>query len=80
MSEQLVAVTYFHRVTCDTAGCGTKDVTEVFHGALNQFRLVEDHERALAAQGWRVFASRGRRWYCPQHGPSAQSKAREVTR
>ena len=80
MTEHLVPVTYFHRVSCDTNGCDNEDLTEVFHRDFNQFRLAEDHEKDLAAAGWRVFASRGRRWYCPQHGPSAQSKAREVTR
>lgn len=78
MSDQIVPETYHHRIQCDFTGCDRKVMSETVSSETNQFGLQRKHEKQRAAEGWRLFVSRSRYWYCPAHGPSAGSKAREV--
>ena len=62
------------KITCDVRDCGASlEVQDA-----NQWE-AEDRAIDEAIQlGWRRFVSRGHRDYCPAHGPSKRSRAREV--
>lgn len=78
-TERIEPVIYRHVIWCATRGCGRRHQTGLADRHDNQFAIAQAHGKQMAALGWRVFTSRGRRWYCPEHGPSRGSHAYEVT-
>lgn len=61
----------FLGISCDTRGCEERLTTNPlpYWGKEQNLFMV----RADAA-GWRVYAGRGRRVYCPAHGPKSGHK------
>jgi hypothetical protein len=79
MPDFTEAVTSKHVVICEV--CKKRDETRVIEErATNRFALQREHEDDLRARGWRLFISRSRRWYCPNHGPKPGHRMHEVTR
>lgn len=74
MSQHTRTIRGRSAVICDT--CHQEDVTPEFDGI--GWRDVERQEKRLAAAGWRLYASRGRRHYCPDCHPKPGHRMRLV--
>lgn len=61
------------------ASCGTNRRGEMLH-TREAWKHRAEFEASAMQAGWRLFVGRGRRWYCPKHGPSARHRMHEVTR
>lgn len=73
MSQHVRTVTGYPIVTCDI--CGERVTGAVTNHAYDSdARLVKD----LVGMGWRVYAGRGRRHYCPDCAPARGHKMRLV--
>lgn len=75
MSEHYTAPEFIG-ISCDSTGCDERLSTAPIPGWGKELGLFM--ARADAA-GWRVYAGRGRRVYCPAHEPSPGHKMRLVT-
>lgn len=81
MSETRRSLTYDLYVRCDARGCQCQQVLRVFPAEpVVQRREEEEFLLDLAALGWTTWAgNRGRRNYCPDHGPSPKSRMWNAT-
>lgn len=59
--------------------CGATDRSELLE-ARSSWSHRDAFEARKMRAGWRLFVGRGRRWYCPDCGPSPRHQMHEVTR
>jgi hypothetical protein len=74
MSQYTETIRGRSAVTCDV--CGAKDETPEFDGY--GWREVERQAKRLAASGWRFYASRRSRHYCPDCHPMPGHRMRLI--
>lgn len=74
MSQYTHTIRGRSEVTCDA--CGTNDSTPEFDGL--GWREVQRQASRLADAGWRLYASRSNRHYCPNCHPKPGHRMRLV--
>lgn len=73
----MTTITHHHTsgVHCDATGCDA-----CFRWPMTSSWSEEREAMKVAHEvGWRTFISRGKRHYCPEHGPRPGHEMREVT-
>lgn len=73
MAEQYHVVSSYAVVTCDS--CGLEEVGPLRNGYAPPHELAN---QLADNHGWRVYAGRDRRNYCPECGPSRGHRMRLV--
>lgn len=63
------------KTTCSGVRCDRRSCTEEIRGEEKpSFEGVRFYERLAVERGWTFWAGRGRRMYCPSHGPTKGHK------
>lgn len=66
---------YIVGVKCDATGC---DASLNISPSCEWFVWSKDYHDMLRGSGWTEWAGRGRRQYCPDHGPKDGHSMRQV--
>lgn len=77
MPEFHVTLQGQHVIQCDS--CGQVVKSEVYSQGQGM-RVEREHERYRQREGWQLWLSRSRRWYCPMCEPKPGHRMRQIKR